>query len=712
MPRILVLPVLLLLASCDGYQPAIGYYDGRWDPPSVSGLSQESQAGNVGGQSLVISGSGFGDDPAKVLVQVGSHNAVVVSTTDGELVVTLPPGPVGGGAVPLTVATETGFATTEYLYDMGDAVVEGEGETTPEAVGYVLVSNYWESCFGGLSSRLNEAYGVTDCEDFAYLGYTGLDGSAEALEFSLKRLHAGSQGWSGASDLADGEWRVERPAENPYVGGVDEFRLDLGEVTLSNPLWSGEDDYCVDLSETASYRYGGGAEGYPDAVSLSGDGLPVVSSTKDGNCEEGEAFYESDELEFCARTTADNVPENVYRADWPIKENFFLGNRARLTEVEVGLTMSAVGVEDVQLRLPPPLVVYNTEGYDDILTDGSATGAQDLWAAYGAMQHCFSDRGTGERLDDVAFTFEWPVADSELTTSSENDRVLGARTYVRMSITELTVGWFGGINYPVRATVTVPDETDTYQTTGADGRRETRSRLTVPSSVMYQLPTVYFPAGGGLGGQGLISPTDGRHLGYMFIEFQRVTEYTVGTDAGPVVFAYVTGDFGFTEWVNPTEDACHDCEDGDRDGWVDDDDPDCTAGLEELDVGTTACNDGRDNDGDGDADVNDADCANALDDDETNCANGLDDDGDGFEDADDADCAQGHNESLPDGCVDGADNDGDGWTDQLDPDCIAGVSEEGYGTNECNDGVDNDADLLVDASDPSCTSAAGSTESP
>ncbi len=712
MRPMLTLPLLLCLAACDAFESPAGYYDGRWNPPTITSLSQDEQAGNVGGQTLTISGSGFGEDPNKVLVQIGSHNAVVTGVDDDELVVTVPAGTVGGGTLPLTVATYTGYVTAEYTYDLGVPVVKGEGDITPDAVGYVLVSNYWESCFGGLSSRLNEEYGVTDCEKFAYLGYTGLAGSAEALEFGLARLHAGSQGWSGASDMADGEWRVERPSETPYVGGLEDFRIDLGEVTLTNEYWSDEDGYCVDLSETASYRYGGGSEEYPAAVALTGDGLPAVSKPDGGDCESGETFYAPDELHFCPRNTAESVPDHVYAADWPIVENFFESHASKLQEADVALTMSAVGVADLQLTLPPPLVVYNTEGYDDILTDGSAPGARDLWATYGVMQHCFADKSDSERLDDVALGFEWEVADTELTSSDDDPRVLGARTYVRMSITQLTLGWFGGINYPVRATITVADENDTYQGTGSDGRKATLSTLNVPSSVMYQLPTINFPAGGGIGGTGLVSATDGRHLGYMFLEFQRVTEYTVATDVGPVVFAYVTGDFGFTEWTNPTDDACHDCADGDRDGWIDDDDPDCESGIEELGAGGTACNDGRDNDGDGDEDGDDEDCAHAADNDETNCGNKLDDDADGFEDGDDADCADGRNEELPDGCVDAVDNDGDGWTDSGDPDCLAGVAEVGFGTGECNDGIDNDLDALFDADDLECATAAGASEAP
>ncbi|MCP3985095.1 MAG: hypothetical protein GY723_11950 [bacterium] len=85
--------------------------------------------------------------------------------------------------------------------------------------------------------------------------------------------------------------------------------------------------------------------------------------------------------------------------------------------------------------------------------------------------------------------------------------------------------------------------------------------------------------------------------------------------------------------------ACSDAEDGDLDGWIDSDDPDC----------------------DMPAPV---------------CQNGLDDDGDGWTDfPDDPGCAHplGQREDPP--CDDGLDNDLDGATDAADARCAAGRSE-------------------------------------
>ncbi len=688
----------LLLAACSIGAP-VDYYDGRWDPPTIQGVEADSQAGNVSGRTVVISGSGFGDDPSVLMVQFGSANAEIVDVSDTELTVTAPPGPVGGGTVRVRVGSSTGYADADYTYAVGDEVVEGAGDEQPDEVGYVLVNNYWESCLGGLSGRLGDEWGVTDCEEIAYVGTTGLDGSAEAIEFAARRLYAPTQGWSGAADLGDGEWRVERPGEMPYLGGLDDFHVDLGRVSVRNDFFDEGDGYCVDLDATASFRYGGGVEGYPDPVVVSGEAFPTVKKADGGECETG-IYYPANELQFCPGESAEGVPDHVYAADWPIDEHFFQAHQRNMKPVEVELRMPDIGVDGVKVQLPEPLVVYNTEGYEDI-ADGQ-TGAQDLWGAYGVLQHCYDDDDNGERLDDGALLMEWEVSDFEPTPPG--GAVLRSRTYVRMSFTQLSLGWFGGINYPVRATVTVPDAYETYKYEGDEGK-VTRSRLVVPASIMYQLPTIAFPPSGGLSGDVYAVP-GAANYGYMFIELQRVTEYTIATNVGPVVFAYVTGDFGFTEWTNPNDDTCHDCLDGDGDGWIDEKDPDCDDGIEEI--GTTAanaCNDGLDNDGDGDVDAEDTECDSATGEDESNCANGLDDDDDGYEDEDDADCQRGENESTADGCTDGLDNDADGWSDLADPDCLSGAEEVGYGDDGCNDGTDEDADGWTDAADPDCVGA-------
>ena len=194
-------PLLLLLSACSISAP-VDYYDGRWDPPTITELLVDRQPGNVSGSSVVIYGSGFGSDPTEVMVQFGSANAKVLSVKDGEIIVLAPPGPVGGGDVPVRVGTYTGYATGRYSYQMGDEVTPGVGDEVLDEVGYVLVSNFWESCYGGLSDRLEGKYGVTDCTSLAYIGSTGLSGQAEAIEFAARRKYAPSQGFYGGTDMA------------------------------------------------------------------------------------------------------------------------------------------------------------------------------------------------------------------------------------------------------------------------------------------------------------------------------------------------------------------------------------------------------------------------------------------------------------------------------------------------------------------------------
>ena len=112
------------------------------------------------------------------------------------------------------------------------------------------------------------------------------------------------------------------------------------------------------------------------------------------------------------------------------------------------------------------------------------------------------------------------------------------------------------------------------------------------------------------------------------------------TAAGEWVFTEEeTGPLEFTDEVQTIDielsvrtEAAHDCNNGlddDGDGYLDEYDPDCADGKEELGFGTTACNDGIDNDGDGqidyepafldngspnpDAANGDSDCSNAFD---------------------------------------------------------------------------------------------------
>ncbi|MDP2315574.1 MAG: IPT/TIG domain-containing protein [Pseudomonadota bacterium] len=690
--------LLLLLAGvgCATQSQFEPYYD-TWAPPSVSALSVTSEAGNIGGGTVEITGSGFGTDASKIVVQFGDDNADILAIEDGRLEVRVPQGPITGGAVEVRIATPTGFTTAadSYVYDVGALYAE--------QIGHIQINNFWESCLGGQSDRIDEAYGTTGCQDVSYLGYVGIDGVAEALSFVYPRLHSENIGFFGGTDQAGSEWVIERPGQIGYAFGVEDLHQDIGAVTLENEIWDG-DAWCPELDSLASYRYGGGVEGYADPVSVTG--ADVISGA---NCDlDDEGAYDLSKLEFCTTPNDDGTSSFVYTPDWPVEKNFFAGKKNDYTKsATITIRAPEVGIEGLEVDIPESVVVYNEQGFEPVLE--GETAAQDLWSI-SAMQGCFDDAGGSETLDDVALTFAWDhstISEQDGTFECDEAGELCAQsTYVRLTLTSLSLNWFGTVGYPVRATIVASD----------GGPRDERPTLEVPSSVLYQFPTVRLPAGGGPGGGGLLSSTTS-DWGYIVVTFERVTDYSIRTDAGgTVVFSYTTGDFGFFGWDNPTDaDGCHNCLDDDGDGWSDSDDPDCLAGgTEETGPGEAACNDGEDNDGDGFSDGRDASCESGSDTDESNCSNETDDDADSLVDLDDPDCLAGGNEgdSEPvDACADGVDGDSDGWVDLEDPDCLSGASETGFGETACNDNDDNDADGVADALDPDCDAAEDTEES-
>ena len=652
---------LLVLSGCASLTPIEPYY-ANWDPPTISSLSSDGEDGNIGGSTITIEGSGFGDEGDDLVVQFGDDNATILEVEDGLLTVQVPPGPISGGAVDVRVATRTGTATASgaYTYDVGDLY--------DTQVGHVQVNNFWESCYGGLSSRTDDEYGSVGCTDFAYIGYTGMDGVAEILGFEYPRLHAENIGFFGGTDQAGSDWVVERPGQMGYVFGVDDLHEDIGEVVLTNTKVWGDEYYCPDLDSLAVYRYGGGVEGFLDPVSVAA--ADVVGG--DG-CDEGDdGARPLEELHFCSQPTADGAPDYVYRPDWPIAKNFFAGKKNDWTVPgEIVFSAAEVGITGTDITVPESLVVYADEGMEPLTDD--QTAAEDLWSL-SSFEGCFDDNGDGETLDDTAVSFSWVPSevsdDDESFDCAAPGELCGQSTYVRLTLTVLSLNWFGGAAYPFRATIVVPDRNEV--TTETVGEEEVDySHLSIPSSIMYQIPTVKLPQSGGLGGDTSLLDPEISNWGYVVATFERVTDYSILTEDGnhAVVFSYTTGDFGFFGWDNPTDstDVCENCLDDDGDGWSDDEDPDCSTGSE-VGRGDTACNDGVDNDGDGFGDALDPDCEDGSDTDESNCDNGEDDDGDGLEDEDDPECASGGFESNS--CRDDIDGDGDGWVDDLDPDCV------------------------------------------
>ncbi len=701
MPRTSHFLLLTLGAfACAPWNQPEDYYS-NWSPPSVVALSVESEGGNLGGAVIAIRGSGFGTDADQIVVQFGDENAEILSITDGKIEVRVPAGPITGGPVGVRVATATGFATaaTEYVYDVGSQY--------EEQVGFVQVNNFWESCLGGLSDRSSPS-----CAEVAYIGYTGIDGVAEALTFAYPRSHTENIGFFGGTDQGTPTWTIERPGQGNFVFGVDDLHQDIGEVVLENSLWDG-DYYCPDLDGQAVYRYGGGD------LDADGAALPASSVTVDSfldgrDCDsDDDGAYDQSELHFCTSIPEDGLADYVYRPDWPVSRNFFAGKKNDYTvPTSIDITAAKVGISDLELTLPESLVFYNEEGFEPVIE--GETGAGDMWGAFSTLQGCFDNNGGAEDLEDVALKFSWVPSEVEYVEGERDaagrcvSGVCDVQTYVRATFTVLSLNWFGGTGYPVRATVVVPDLNAFDPALGDDGR----STLEVPASVLYQLPSVRLPQASGLAGDGLLDSTIS-DWGYVILTVERVTDYTLASDAGgTVVFSYSTGDFGFFGWDNPTDaDGCHDCRDGDNDGWTDADDPECAGGTEETGYGDDVCNDNLDNDGDGQRDEDDPFCLSGDGTEESNCSNTEDDDFDGLQDEADPDCLAGGNEGDT-VCSDSADNDEDGWVDLDDPDCLSGDTEEGLGGAACNDGDDNDGDGLEDALDPDCTDGTDEDETP
>lgn len=528
--------ILLVLSGCS-FSSQEGYYDSDWDPPKVSSVSPDGEEGNVGTGTATISGSKFGEDASKIVVQFGDENAKILSLTDTSIEVEVPAGPLTGGKVDIRVATETGFVVADDAYDYDVGPYQDEAS-------YVQVNNFFESCYGGLSSRLDDEWanklGALPCQDIAYIGQAGLDGAAERLNFKYPRFHGSSIGFYGGADLGGSDWKISRPGSLNFPSGIDDLHEDLGQVTLRQPAKAG-DTYCSDLDALAEFRYGGGAPTYvnEDGETVTGfysgssvqvSSLPVAY---DGDSCPDRFSYDLGEMAFCAPLPEDGIPSYVYQADWPIPLNFFDPN-GDLEPAEVELSVSKVGIESLPIVLPEPLVVHVTEGmayeesgFTNTRPNGEVEVATDLWSL-APIDPCFDDNGDGETLDDVAFRLEWQPSQAELP--EVGGEIKAIESYVRVTLTSLSLTWLGPTAYPVRATITVPDNA------GADTNDGT-SFLEIPASVLQQFPDV----------DAAVAPSASNpNAGFLVITVERVTDYVVDT-AGrtDLVFSYVTGDFGF-----------------------------------------------------------------------------------------------------------------------------------------------------------------------
>jgi hypothetical protein len=663
------------------------YYGNDRQDPVISDVSPPSEPGNIGGQTISIVGSGFGDS-ADVVVLIGNHNAEIVSVSDGEIRVKTPRGPITGGPVDIVVATENGWTelADRYEYDVTEDVDVYDGQT-----GYIAVQNLWTSCYGGQWE--NPDLQGAGCDQSVWIGYSGTQATSEWYEAPYPRIHLSEYELVSGTDYAPGSWYFDAAFESNFPSGVDDLRFrpltdSAPAFKLINPLWTEEAQRDVDTC-----AYGGD----PD----------------DPRCV---AEYDLSEMNFCEGVDPVEGGDFRYVGDWPVQQNFFNANpsepdarESQFSPVDVylqvpaqGLNGNAVSSTGTRLRIPGALDIEADRGIGDPAT----------WTLQ-ALSSCLDADDDGQALlDEEGVVFSWtPIADD---LAQESDGVESVHSWVHVSVSILPFGWFGRTSSGPRASIVVPDDNLIDPETG-------RASVAIPNWVFYSFPTIDLNWGGynDFTKKGDLGSYE-NNAGYMLIEVFRVTDYRLETESGPIVFSYETGDFSIQEWTHPLDRAgCSNCFDDDGDGWADDSDPDCNTdvggnGTDEGNATSTfTCNDGRDNNGDGLIDAADPLCAKGWDG-ETTCGDGIDNDADGWTDDLDPGCAEadaseddGYDSAL--GCNNGLDDDGDGWVDVGDPGCATASDPEddGLSGTACNDGVDNDGHGDADALDPYCAEQGG-----
>lgn len=656
------------------------YYEAGSEPV-IDAVEPALEPGNMGGTTVTITGSRLGTDATDLVVTIGGHNANILSATENAIVVESPPGPLSGGPVAVVVATADGYAWKDAAYNY-DVAFGGESPYTNETA-FISVENLWTSCLGGMWDQTGTPLQGGGCETIAYVGATGLSGASEWWKSPWPRGHADQVGWVGNTDFSP-SWRVQRNYQTNFVSGYDDLRYRVGDVSIENPVWAGE-RLCVNPSED-----------------------PADNGT---NCNDDQAAaYELDTLRFCETYDADSGGTRSLVADWNVKKNFFASapdDNANFDATDLILHVDGddkTGLDGATFTVPGSIQIRAVKGF------GTTEDDQFAWAAAGTPDTCLDANKDGSAtLDEAGIVFEWDPIPEDLDLVTGN--VQSAQSYVMVAVTWLPLDWFGLSAGGPRASIVVPDS---------------EGRIEIPNSVMYQFPTPNFDYAGvnDVTGIGHLGTFDSR-AAYLLIEVYRYTDLRVvgertADENGnltqgelPMVVSYVTGDLSFVAgWDNPTEraDDCDDCIDGDGDGWVDGDDPDCSktgSGTEENKTSASTCNDGLDNNDDGLTDAEDPLCTDGSDG-ESTCDDDEDNDGDGWIDGLDAECLTGDQEAGEDDpsatCSNGLDDDGDGWIDAEDPACSKGADPEddGFGTNACNDGVDNDGHGDVDANDPFC----------
>lgn len=699
------------LTACSQSGERVAYYADS-DAVSVEGVSGDAaEIGNLGGQVLTVTGSGFGDDADKVAVQFGSVNAEIIDVSSDEITVVSPKGPLSGGFVDIRVATAQGQGE---LLDAYEYQVNG---ATENQAGYILINDFWRDSFA-------------DTEEAAWVSGFGFFSSLEWYNSAFPRAHMGSIGWLGGNDSTGPEWVVQTPAYRPFAQAVDSLRLELpGDIALVNTNGSGST--CVVWQPETENADAGWVE---------------------GNCNEATSrTYDHTRLEYC-EVQEFETNTNSYAAEWPIQTPFMVPTGESGEDAEARKASCGNGIDDNEdgvadgldplchttIQLDAPGTGFNDDTLE--LTFPEAINFEldaSFDAIYGGgleTNSAVDFLGCASGVDDAVMVIEWEPSG---VVYSEHPLIADVRTNVRFTIAQFQAGWYGVSGFPIQATIVVPDVHNLNPVTG-------RSQLVVTTELLDQFPVVsnYNQQACTTdlvsGAETCNFRTPDGNYGMLTYAMNRVTEYRLSNDSHPfsgetgdLVVAYATGTFGLSiSDHTPAIDrgSCGNCADDDGDGWVDMLDADCIVaeeqgieGVEDGQFDGFGCSDGVDNDGDGLVDADDVENCSDGTDGETNCGNGEDDDGDGWVDADDGECVdQNSSEEGADDpawlCSDGIDNDLDGWIDSEDPGCLtgSGTDEGGFSGSACNDGVDNDGHMDVDAEDYYCVlnGASATEESP
>jgi hypothetical protein len=732
----------LLAMGCsfgDTLQP---YYKGT--APTVSGLSVDSEQGNIGGEVIQISGSGFGTDAAMVTVIFGSQNASVLAASDSQLEVVVPRGPIEGGFVDVVVGTSSGQMRLEEGYRY-DTRLGADEDIFENEVAYIAVTDDYFSCGGGIGNiyaypDILEAYGwsagdirtiretgeipwthednednlfspyETFCnEGLTFGGYVGIDGRSEVLEFVYPRLHtlyAGYRnGFGGNFDLSPGEWSVQVPSQDvvsiDIEGFYDDLRTEVDDFVITNvdvmdAVAKDDREFCADLSALVDIRY------EPADGDLDSADCPYTGHTTNGpfylehpSCEGNAArTYDLAEMKFCQADDYENTRSYRYEAEWPVGEYFFKGTNpdtesedapalSMLAPTTIQLDVPEAGISGVQIELPEAAVFLGESGWNtQYFSPQLNNQTKGIYGLLGFEDTCAdSDRDGETTAADIAATVEWRPSHVELTEGSD---ITGARTFIRFTITAAGFGWYGGEGAVMKATITVDDFHNTDYG-DEDDPYDDVSTLEIPASVLYQVPSMLQNFGGLTNNSG----SDG---------FDECGAYVPGAD---IEFEWARSEvvnYGFvitqaervTEYAVNAPDLGGDLvfaySSGDIGytvfGTASDETP---SWLNPVD-GDSTCGDCSDSDDDGWTDAEDPDCMAA------------DVDGDGIPDEDVNDLQEDGSRFGLYTCNDGIDNDEDGDIDGDDSDCSVATDDE----DDCADERDNDNDGYVDAADPDC----------